>query len=260
MNNNNFIVPIKGRHKSNFVSPSFLIMADRAGDKMKTYGPISLLSLGRHSLIDIQIAAIRSVFKNSEIIICCGFEAERVIKYIKQNYKNENIRIVENQKYDTTGCAESVRLCLNNINNDSCFILNGGLVLYPELINVRGVRSYTLSINHVDLVSTLNLGCVTDEKDELTNITYNVGKFWSEILFLSNAEYIESIRKIISQDSYRCKFFFEAINDLTSRQKFKISNINADLKLVKISNVKSYQGVKFKYENIGTQLFFRDQY
>ena len=69
-------------------------------------------------LIDIQIEAIQKIFPLYEIIVCVGFDSEKVCKYIRQKYRNINIRIVENQIFSNSNSSESTRIALNNISND----------------------------------------------------------------------------------------------------------------------------------------------
>jgi NDP-sugar pyrophosphorylase family protein len=74
-----------------------IILCDTPGYRMKSYGPLPLITINNQKLIDLQIQAIQKTFSNFEIIICVGFDAEKICKYIRQKYSNLNIRVVENQ-------------------------------------------------------------------------------------------------------------------------------------------------------------------
>ena len=110
------------------VFTTFIIIADSPNARMRSYGPTSLLNVGNKKLIDIQVLEIIKYFSNYEIILCTGFESDKINRYIKSRYKNINIRTVENQNYDTTNSCETLRLALNNITNDNIFILDGNLI------------------------------------------------------------------------------------------------------------------------------------
>ena len=65
---------------------------------------------------------------------------------------------------------------------------------------------------------------------------------WSEMCFLHNYDYIESLRKILlSYD--KNKFVFEALNDLIST-KHNLINIPNKYEIYKINNLKIYNKLK----------------
>ena len=107
---------------------SCILLADLPGYRMKSYGPTSLLPVKKARLIDHQIKAIRNAFEKIEIIICTGFESEKINKYIRTTYSDINVRVVENQLFTQTNSCESLRLALNNINNKNLFIIDGSLL------------------------------------------------------------------------------------------------------------------------------------
>ena len=116
---------------------SIALISDTPGYRMKSYGPAALLPItARYRLIDVQISSINKVFSQAEIVLCVGFEADKITRYIKSKYKNLDIRIVENQLFSETNSCEALRLCLNNINNKKLFLMNGNLLFdYKTLRN-----------------------------------------------------------------------------------------------------------------------------
>ena len=102
---------------------SVVLLCDSPGYRMKSYGPIPLITINNQRLIDIQISIIESAFPNCEIILCLGFDAEKIYKYIRSKHSDKNIRIVENQLYDISNSCESLRLSLNNIYNEKNFYI-----------------------------------------------------------------------------------------------------------------------------------------
>jgi len=245
----------KNRKKGDKVT--IAILSAKPGYRMKSYGPPSLLCVGSHCLLDIQIEAIRAVHKNYEIIVCCGFEADRVSRHIKTKYKNQNIRIVENQLFDETNCCETLRLCLNNVSSDSLLVCNGELVLYPELVKIHEEVPYILSHKRGKKKSTLEIGSVCDENGLVTNMSYGLTDLWSEIFYLHSRETIESLRRIVSTEAFKNKLIFEALNEF-NKTKYNLHQVMTKDKAVKIDNIKTYHRVKDRYENIGTQLFVRN--
>jgi len=245
----------KKRRKGDKVT--IAIMSAKPGYRMKSYGPPSLLHIGSHCLLDIQIEAIRAVHKNYEIVVCCGFGADKVSRYIRSTYKNDNIRIVENQLFDETNCCETLRLCLNNISSDSLLVCNGELVLYPELVKIYDESPYILSHKKGKKKSTLEIGSVCDETGLVTNMSYGLPDLWSEIFYLHSRETIESLRKIVSSEPFKNKLIFEALNEF-NKTRYNFRQVLTKDRVVKIDNIKTYHRVKDRYENIGTQLFVRN--
>ena len=71
--NRRFITSPRGgvSHKDSKVT--VILLSEKVGHRMKSYGPTALLSLGNRALLEMQVAAIQSVFKNVEIVVCCDF-------------------------------------------------------------------------------------------------------------------------------------------------------------------------------------------
>jgi CTP:phosphocholine cytidylyltransferase-like protein len=257
MNSKDHIVSVK-RKKSDKrnLDISIILLSAKPGTRMKSYGPPSLLTLGSHTLIDIQIEAIRAVHKTFEIVLCCGFEASKIIKHVKNKYRGLNIRIVENQKFEEYNCCESLRLCLNNIHSTSIMVCNGELLLYPEMVKVHQDKSYLLTQHSSKKVLNLEVGSVVDENDIVSNISFGLPNIWSEVFYINGKESIENLRKIVSLDGYKNKFVFEALNDLSKSKHIFRQQINKN-SVIKIDDMKTYHNIKEKYENTGTQLFIR---
>lgn len=248
---------VKGqKRKSSATKTTIALLSAKPGYRMKSYGPPSLLPLGNQTLLDIQIAAIGAVYKNYEIIVCCGFEANRVARYVKNRYKNLDIRIVENQLYDDSNCCETLRLCLNNVSTDSLMVCNGEILLFPELIKCYKDSPYLLTQKKSKKKSNLEIGSVVNDKGIITNISFGLPDLWSEIFYLHSKDSIELLRKIVSSDMYKNRLVFESLNEL-NRAKFNLEQIVTDYRIEKIDNIKTYHKIREKYENLGSELFLR---
>jgi CTP:phosphocholine cytidylyltransferase-like protein len=258
MNSKDHIISVKRPKNGTKRNPdiSIILLSAKPGVRMKSYGPPSLLPLGSHALIDIQIEAIRAAHKTFEIVLCCGFEANKIIKYVKNKYKSLNIRIVENQKFEEHNCCESLRLCLNNIHSTSIMVCNGELLLYPEMVKVHQDKSYLLTQHNSKKITNLEVGSVVDEDNIVSNICYGLPNIWSEVFYINGKDSIEALRKIVSSEGYKNKFVFEALNDLSKSKHIFRQQINKN-SVVKIDDMKTYHNIKEKYESTGTQLFIR---
>lgn len=221
---------------------TIVFLCDSPGYRMKSYGAIPLIQFRTKRLIDLQISAIKSVFKNFEIVICVGYDSDRVCKYIRNKYKNINIRIIENQVFEKSNSCESVRLALNNINNDRVVICDGSLIVDSKTFNcIDSNKSYVMTEIHKN--QDLEIGVNTGAKNIAEYFGFGAYHTWSEIVFLHNHDIIESLRKILSNEIYRQKFLFEAFNELikTKHNLEVIQNIHP---VQKINNVKTYHKLR----------------
>lgn len=256
MRTTNCITSVKGRKKPKNKPITIGILASQPGYRMKSYGSPSLLKLGCYTLLDIQIKAIKTKFRAPEIVLCTGYESNKVVKYIKSKYPSENIRVVENQMFEHSNCCESLRLCVNNINTDSLLIFNGELVLYPELVNLDYESSFVLCHQPKTKKTNMEIGAVCDDKGYLTNMDFGLPHAWNEIFYLDTKKEIDFLRKILWSDTFKNKLVFEAINEVKDR--YKIRQVNSNLLVHKIDNVKSYHKIRDKYESNGSQLYLRN--
>jgi hypothetical protein len=245
MKKNTCITSVKNNKKNeNDVLHTFILISDTPGYRMKSYGPSSLINFKNKKLIDTQIESIRKAFKNYEIIICCGFDVEKVHKHIRSHYHSLNIRIVENQLYNNSNTCESVRIALNNTTNSKIFIMDGNLFfsdnLFKEKINESHV--YIESDEHCE---NLEVGININENNLIEFFSYGGVNCWSEILFLHNKENIETFRKIISNVEFKNKFIFEALNEFIKNKK-ELKYVTNNTPVIKINNIKTYHNIKDK--------------
>jgi NDP-sugar pyrophosphorylase family protein len=208
---------------------------------MKSYGPPSLINIANHRLIDIQIDAISKTFKYYEIILCVGFDAEKISKYVRNKYNNINIRIVENQLYNSSNSCESARLALNNTINDQVLICDGNLLINSETLSLVNAE-YSTVILESNPCANLEVGVNVDEKNEAQHFSFGASNIWSEILYLNNQDIIESLRRIMCGADYKSRFIFEALNELI-KTKHKLKCVKNEHSIKKINNVKTYHAI-----------------
>jgi len=220
---------------------TFVIVSDTPGYRMKSYGPTALISFQSNRLIDLQIESIRSSFQNFEIIICCGSDPDKIYKHVKVNHNNENIRIVENQLCNNSNTCESIRLAINNTTNDKIYILDGKLLIFPDLFKTR--LDHTFVYVEDNPCENLEVGVNINEDSTVEHFSYGASKTWSEIVYLGEKSTIENFRKIISTIDFKNKFMFEALNELIKSKKDIAYVINVS-PVKKINNIKTYHAVK----------------
>ena len=114
---------------------TIILICDTPGYRMKSYGPPPLITIRGKKIIDHQIEAISQRIKNFEIILCVGFDSDKVAKYVRQSHVGLNIRIVENQVFNSSNACESIRLALNNTLNDKVMIADGNILFNADMLN-----------------------------------------------------------------------------------------------------------------------------
>jgi len=221
---------------------TIVMICDTPGYRMKSYGPPSLIKIGERKLIDHQIEAIQSRLSNFEIILCVGFDAERVGKYIRNNYPDVNVRIVENQIFNDSNTCEGMRLALNNTNNDKVLVLDGNIMFSADILSQIKV-SQSCVLGESEPSDNLEIGFNLNESEQIEHFAYGASQLWSEIFFLSSREAVDTLRKIISNTDYKTKFMFEALNDLI-KTRHKMTMISNQHPIKKINNIKTYHKIR----------------
>lgn len=254
MKNKKFIVDAKREDKErrgDFVS--VVLLSENYGYRMKSYGPMSLLKIDKSSLIEQQIKIIKSFFINYEVIVCCGFEAKKTIDYLKSNFKNENVRIIENQVYSNSNSCESARLCLNNTMNHRALILHGDLVITHSMLDQMDFNSNCVLVQDDNSFKNYSATAIED-KGELKNMCVG-GKsnFWADCLYLHDEESITKFSHIINNIEYKNKFLFEAINELLRSTRISVCK-NKGQSIFKVNNIKSLKEY-IRNENFDTKLY-----
>lgn len=227
--------------KTDFVS--FIFFSENHGYRMKSHGPIPLLKVNGKTIIERQIEAIKAAFLHFEIIICSGFQTEKTVNFIKQNFKDVNVRVVENQVHFNSNCCESARLCLNNTINSKVMLCNGSVILTPQHFTMLDTNQSCVIVQNDNLDDTFEVGVICAE-DKLERLSLGIKKeCWVEMIYLSNQEIINDIYSIISNPEYKNRFIFEAINEILSKQKINVTH-NTYSPIYKINNIKTLKKVQ----------------
>jgi len=227
---------IKGEGKDFLVT--FILLSENHGYRMKSKGAIPLVDINGKSLIERQVEAIKAVFSNFEIIICCGYDSKKVFDFVKSKFKNVNIRIVENQVYENSNCCESARIALNNTVNNRIFIMNGSLLVTPQHLSEIDWNKTCLLTQESRKLDDFEIGVVSHNK-VIQNISLGLkSKKWLDSFYLYGENDIRLFHNMISSIEFKNRFLFEAIGRMIEEVKVKDVEI-AKTKTYKIHNIKS---------------------
>lgn len=240
-----FITVAKSNHHNGLRNDkvTIILLAENYGYRMKSYGPISLIELDGKTLLEYQIEAIRSVFQNSEIVLCSGFETNKVYHFIQSKFpESYNIRLVENQVYYHSNCCEGLRLCMNNTMNNKILICGGGVVLSSRFLKELNLRKSSILTQIGKKDDTFEVG-VIENNARVENMSLAVkDNVWTEILYLTGEPLIRSFYNVVSKPELKNKFLFEAINLWKGRRQINVSKNEAE-PIFKIDNIKTLKRI-----------------
>lgn len=184
---------------------SVAILASLPLGRSLTGTPISLYPVNnRYNVLGAQYDAIKTVFPKSDVFLITGYNTHQIV-----GQKPNGLRIIENQKYQTCGEAEEVRLVLNAINTPSVITISGDLLFDETALNqIKTKHSSILidpSIHDDSVVGTIN------NKSKLENMSYGIQNKWCGIAHFANKELFSLVQAAnVKSKANLC--LFELIN------------------------------------------------
>lgn len=185
---------------------SIIIPAAGMGYRMRSYGPKPLIRINQEkTIVQNQIEIIKNNFVNPEIILVCGFEADKVMK----NTPTDIIKI-ENESYEKTNVLRSIGMGLRAATSERVLIVYGDLVFNDEAIKNLKLENSCIAIEQ-SYMADEEVGCnISDGFVE--QLLPDIPNKWAQIMFLMDKE-LDIFRKI-SWDRNKSQYFgFEAINE-----------------------------------------------
>lgn len=221
---------------------TIIMFSESHGYRMKNHGAVQLTKVNGTCLIDHQIKALKSRFKNFSILLSCGFESSRIWRHLKSKHSNIDIRLIENPLYRTTNSCESIRLAMmsNNIKNLLIFS-SSNIFEKKHLDQLSFSDTFILSQKAPNNKTDLR---VYKSNDNNIKIDFGIGDLcWTEFLYLDGEKNVNDFYSIIDCEEYKSKFLFEAINKLAVKYNIgvyenrhkEIIKLDSALKLKEIS-------------------------
>lgn len=229
----------KSRWKKYDEFVTIILLHDKPIIKTRSQSAANLITIKNIVLIEEQIKAINRRFSNYEIIICTGYFSSTINIHIKNKYKHHNIRIIENKEFETCNSCESVRLCLQNTNNDKVFIINGQILFDYKIFNNLNLDE-AFAISCACENGCLDIGLNIDRNKKIEYFCYGANQYWSEILYLDNGGVIRDLEKLLINSLFKKKFLFEAINEIIDRHSILLKKSKSG-RVVKIQNIKTLE-------------------
>lgn len=112
-----------------------VILAAGIGSRLRpltNYKPKTLVHVNGKPIIEFIIDAL-VLNKINNIIICTGYNSDKIINFCKQNYPNVDFEFVHNKDYDITNNMYSLYLAKNFINDDF-ILMNADLAIESSIV------------------------------------------------------------------------------------------------------------------------------
>lgn len=207
---------------------SIILLAAGCGERIKGHGVRSLLRVCDTFLINHQVDRLNAVFTDNDLIVVVGFEADKVIK----EYHGK-ARFVENQLYEHTGSASSLRLGMNACIGEHVLIVHGDLWFSDSVFkDINLDRSFVLTS---DTFSQKEVGCIVVE-DKVSNFSYGLETIWAQISYLTGPE-LKLARDWLNTTDCSNKFTHECLNHVLMN-KGRIFAHKAEGKIIEIDDPK----------------------
>lgn len=204
---------------------TIILLSAGVETRSKSQGSVCLIDVNNSLLLDYQIDTIRKIFEKCEIIPVVGFESSKIVKRL-----HNRVRFVENQKYEETNSAESLRLGLNATTNENILIIHGNMIFDPSLFEEHSFfKPFVLYRKEED---SGKVGLVENDQN-LESMNYGLEKRWLNILF-SSGSLTTTLRKELNKESRGNRMMHEIIN--LSLKKHEIASYPSDKPIVEINN------------------------
>ena len=217
---------------NDFSNITVIIPAAGVGKRMKSYGPKPLIMIGESTVINMQIATIKSNINARDIILVCGFKADKLM-----NETPDSIVKIENESYEDNNVIRSIGIALRATRDtDTVLIIYGDLVFNEKALEVLDYSSSSL-FTVGNFIGEEEVGCVVNQKGNLENMMYDLPQKWGHIAVFKDYE-LELLKELCwDKKNYR-KFGFEIINRILERGGAFECIRHKDIKIVDIDTSK----------------------
>ena len=221
-----------------------IILASEITKGMKSIGSKSLLPLDTNiTAIDHQIQYLKKYYNPIQIILCTGFDHDKINNHIK---KYKNIECCYNPDYSIDNQAGSLVKCLTKFSPKNAFIITNGLLLFDKIKIEKTSATYFID-NNKDRRSNFDIGTNTINSDGY--LFYDLLHKWIEVLFLESED-IQNLINVKNTSQLSKLFLFELINYIKSKdQLLEFIKLNhQNIYPIKINSIKDLVYAKKYYK------------
>ena len=228
--------PVGGGRKISIV----LLCAGEA-NRMRSYGPRPLIKITpNQTLLGHQLSILEKFIPDHEIIMVCGYEADRVM----DNTPHYIVK-VENEQYSANNVSRSIGLGLRAATTNRILVLYGDLLFNAETIKGLSFDSSFRVLDGGGLFNEEEVGCTSNQQGVVEHMFYDIPNKWAQIMYLQGEE-LNLVRKTVWNRDKQNLFGFEVINsaiesggEFTTQtpKKMKILDIDSTKNLLDIGLV-----------------------
>ena len=212
-----------------------IIPAAGSGRRMKSYGPKPLIKIGNSTIIKNQIGLLQTYIHDSQIILVCGFKANRLMEETP-----DYILKVENESYETTNVVRSIGMGLRvGAQYSKIVIVYGDLVFNSAAIKSLPLDRSAIIVTEQDMGED-EVGCIFGDDGILTNLMYDLPQKWGQIAIFVDKE-LDLLKQLCWDDKNNTKFGFEVINQIIERGGQFCCIHDPDIKIIDIDSSKDIQ-------------------
>ena len=184
-----------------------IIAAAGAGRRMKSYGPKPLLNIKGKTILSRQLEHIKLKFPNANILLVCGFEADRVMDQV-----HGDIITLENENYQDTNITRSVSIALRAIQSDRVLIRCGDLVFSKGALDCLDfTQASILALKNENQSS--EVGCIVGDDGYIKNMMYDLELKWAQMIYLQDRP-LNIFKSLVFDRDNKKLFLFEIINKI----------------------------------------------
>jgi|TARA_R100000322_G_scaffold124887_1_gene81688 choline kinase len=217
-----------------------IIPAAGEGRRMKSYGPKSLIELGKSNILQRQIRIVEKVLGSVEFIIVAGFECDKLMDSCPEYFIK-----LENENYSITNVSRSLSIALRSVKTERVLIIYGDLVFNEQALSKMDFSTSSTSAS-LDQERNNEVGCIFDNEKNIVNMMYDLETKWNQIIYLQGRE-LEIFKKECQNRSNKKKFGFEIINKVVDAggkikcivdKSISVVDIDTSKDLIRANNIK----------------------
>jgi choline kinase len=217
---------------------SVIILAAGQANRMRSHGPRPLIKIKPNTnLITHQINILNKHLPKANIILVCGYEADKVM-----NNTPSNIVKIQNESYETTNVVRSIGVGLRANISSRVLIIYGDLLFNEQTIKYADLTKTSLFLDQKNPCGPSDVGCTFNEKNHAEQLLYELPNKWVQIMCLMGPELNAMQHLSWNEEKYNL-FGFEAINEIiTAGGTFTVQSPK-NMKIIDIDSSKDLQKV-----------------
>jgi choline kinase len=156
-----------------------VILAGGQGTRLKPITnekPKCMVEVGSRPILAYQIESLLNLGID-EIIIVVGYKKEKISEYIKTNFPNENITLITNDDFMSTGPVDGLKISFDYVRNNDFIYLNSDVVFDRRILKKVLESEYKscTAIQQTDWDEE-EVNVIYDENYSITNISKDIDK------------------------------------------------------------------------------------